>query len=127
MTRLGRVLREECPCPSGLPYDACCGRLHRGAAVAVTAEELMRSRYAAYVRGEESYLLATWHPRTRPPSATSAVVWTGLEIVSTLDGGAEDETGEVEFVARHEGGTLHERSRFSRRGGRWVYVDGDII
>jgi SEC-C motif-containing protein len=119
------VLREECPCPSGLPYDACCGRLHRGAAVATTAEELMRSRYSAYVRGEESWLWATWHPRTRPDSVASSLVWTGLSLLSTSAGGPEDETGEVEFVATFEGGRLHELSRFVRRGGRWVYVDGD--
>ena len=26
----------------------------------------MRSRYSAYVLGNEAYLLATWHPDTRP-------------------------------------------------------------
>jgi SEC-C motif-containing protein len=35
--------------------------------------------------------------------------------------------GEVEFEATHDGGVLHERSRFVRRAGRWVYVDGDLI
>ena len=30
------------------------------------AEALMRSRYTAYVLKLEDYLLATWHPSTRP-------------------------------------------------------------
>ena len=37
---------------------------------------------------------------------------------------------EVEFRAHHEGpagiGTLHERSRFAQRGGRWFYLEGDV-
>ena len=60
------MLREDCPCGSGEAYDACCGRFHRGAAEATTAEALMRSRYAAFARGEAGYLVRTWHPRTRP-------------------------------------------------------------
>jgi SEC-C motif-containing protein len=92
----------------------------------------MRSRYAAYVRGEEGYLLATWHPRTRPASLTlgDGPVWEGLEVLATRDGQAEDDRGVVEFRAVYrEGGSpgvLHEVSRFVRRGGRWVYVDGDV-
>ena len=45
------------------------------------------------------------------------------------DGGAQDVTGVVEFRAHDDGATgprtLHEASRFARRAGRWVYVDGD--
>jgi SEC-C motif-containing protein len=29
-------------------------------------------------------------------------------------------------VVVEEGGQLHETSRFERRAGRWVYVDGDV-
>ena len=48
------------------------------------------------------------------------------------DGGVGDVTGVVEFRARYRnreqmaGGTMHETSRFERRAGRWVYVDGDV-
>ena len=44
------------------------------------------------------------------------------DVVAGMDG---DDTGEVEFTASYAGGEMHERSRFERRGGRWVYVDGD--
>jgi uncharacterized protein YchJ len=37
-----------------------------------------------------------------------------------------DSVGEVEFEAAHADGVLHERSRFVKRAGRWVYVDGDV-
>jgi SEC-C motif domain protein len=105
--------------------------LHRGAAAAETAEELMRSRYAAYALGETGYVFRTWHPRTRPDVVTHnpTTRWTGLRVLGTDAGGAGDATGEVTFVATYDAargaGELRERSRFERRGGRWVYVDGD--
>lgn len=85
----------------------------------------MRSRYAAYVVGDAEYLLTTWHPRTRPVSLRldNNVVWTGLKVIATADGRECDQTGEVEFVASHAAGVQHERSRFLRRAGRWVYVE----
>lgn len=86
----------------------------------------MRSRYSAYVRGLDDYVFRTWHPRTRPPSVASAVAWAGLEIVRTVDGGPDDERGSVEFVATAPDQRLHEVSRFERRAGRWVYLDGDV-
>ena len=72
----------ECPCGTGRRYDACCGPHHRGSARAATAEELMRSRYSAFVAGEASYLLRTWHPATRPETLVldEDVRWTGLEV-----------------------------------------------
>jgi len=123
---------DTCPCGSPTLYAACCGPLHRGRGLAETAEQLMRSRYAAYAVGELGYVYRTWHPRTRPDDVTGAsgMVWTGLEIIDVVDGGPDDETGEVEFRAHFQGTTgpavMRERSRFERRGGRWVYVDGDV-
>jgi SEC-C motif-containing protein len=116
-----------CPCPCGalLPYDACCGPLHSGEATAGTAEALMRSRYSAFAVGDAEYLLATWHPSTRPPSVDldPGVRWLGLEIVEAA-GGPFDTEGVVEFKATHDGGVQHERSRFRREQGRWLYLDG---
>jgi SEC-C motif-containing protein len=126
------VLGQACPCGSGEPYDACCGRLHRRAAEATTAEELMRSRYSAYAVGELDHVFRTWHPRTRPDTIEPdpALAWTGLQITDVVAGGPGDETGEVEFVASYvrDGmpGARRERSRFERRRERWVYVDGEV-
>jgi SEC-C motif domain protein len=118
----------ECPCGSGTSYAECCGRLHRGAA-AETAEELMRSRYAAFVVGDVDHLFRTWHPRTRPDDLTLPPdrTWTGLVVLATDDGGAGDDAGVVEFDAHYVSGgrpgVQHEVSRFERRRGVWVYVD----
>lgn len=117
----GRV----CPCGSGTAYDACCGRLHRGAAAAAGPLELMRARYAAYAVGATDFVFATWHPRTRPGDLAPDpdLTWTGLEI----HGHGDDW---VEFTASYRTpdgpGRLHERSRFAQRAGRWLYLDGDL-
>jgi SEC-C motif-containing protein len=91
-----------------------------------TAEELMRSRYTAYVLDDVDHLFRTWHPATRPDDLASLghVDWTGLQVLEVVDGGPADDEGVVEFRASHRGGDLHERSRFVRRAGRWVYLDG---
>ncbi|MFC9455428.1 YchJ family protein [Streptomyces sp. NPDC059904] len=122
-------------CPCGLPaaYDACCGRYHSGRANAPTAEALMRSRYCAFTVKDAAYLLRTWHPATRPTAVTfePGMKWTGLEILGTTEGSAFHSTGTVTFRARYTDGgrpgSLHERSRFIRLDGAWVYVDGDFI
>ncbi len=88
----------------------------------------MRSRYCAFVQGDVAYLLRTWHPRTRPgtPELDPGMRWTGLEILGTSGGSAFHTTGTVEFRASYRGGSLHERSRFERVDGAWVYVDGEF-
>ncbi len=123
---------QLCPCGLGQAYAACCGRYIGRAAVAPTAEALMRSRYSAYVCGDAKYLSHTWHASARPQAmdAERAVKWLGLEILMTEAGGDGDAQGTVEFVARYKVNgkayRLHERSRFVKEGGQWFYVDGDV-
>jgi SEC-C motif-containing protein len=91
----------------------------------------MRSRFSAFALGLADYLLASWHPSTRPKTLKldPDVVWRRLQIVDTVAGGADDAEGIVEFRASYrdaEGaGLLHERSRFVRADGRWLYLDGE--
>lgn len=91
----------------------------------------MRSRYTAYVRRDLAYLLRTWDEADRPAQLDlDSVTWLGLEVLSVTDGGVDDARGTVAFAAHYEdasgAGTMHETSRFERRDGAWVYVDGDM-
>jgi len=93
----------------------------------------MRSRYTAYSQLNNDYLLATWHPSTRPQSINlelEPVNWTGLRIIDTQAGQADDSQGTVEFIARFKtngkAGCLQECSRFLKEQGLWFYVDGEI-
>jgi SEC-C motif-containing protein len=91
----------------------------------------MRSRYSAYVLGNEAYLLATWHAATRPVSLEldrdGKTRWLGLDV--RHHAASDATTATVEFVARYKVGgrasRMHEISRFVREGDRWYYVDGD--
>ncbi len=88
----------------------------------------MRSRYCAFVRRDAGHLLRTWHPRTRPArlDLDPGMRWTGLEVLDTTGGSAFHTSGTVTFRASYRGGSLHERSRFERVDGAWMYVDGDF-
>lgn len=124
---------ESCPCGSGTSLATCCGPYLRRTARPATAEQLMRSRYTAFVRGDADHLHRTWHPRTRPAEVVvdPRVRWVGLTVRDTVDGGEDDDTGLVTFEARFVTGqgpdVLVERSTFERRAGRWVYVDGERL
>ncbi|MFV8606798.1 YchJ family metal-binding protein [Ralstonia pseudosolanacearum] len=130
-----------CPCGAGA-YGRCCGPFHAGDAAPATAEQLMRSRYSAYVLHDTAYLRRTWHPSTCPTDLerseadTPATRWLGLDVKRHAQ---QDPThATVEFVARYKVGgrahRLHETSRFVRLDasgaespqGRWLYVDGDL-
>ncbi|WP_166971232.1 YchJ family protein [Brevibacterium atlanticum] len=121
-----------CPCsglPPGTDFDRCCRPALDGETWPATAEALMRSRYTAFVRGDENHLFRTWHPKTRPADlgVDEQTQWLGLDIIDTTDGGEDDATGTVHFRARfrdHLGEQeLEENSSFVRRAGRWMYLD----
>lgn len=118
---------EPCECGSGTVYIRCCGRLHAGAP-ATSAEELMRSRYCAFSRGNAAYLLKSWAAETRPAALEldSTQDWTGLTIDRHETTGPD--TAIVRFSAKWQKGTtkgrMSETSRFRREGQGWVYVDG---
>ncbi len=125
-----------CPCGSGQDLDDCCGAILAGAP-APTAEALMRSRYTAFTRGQIDYLADTLAPESRGDfdpieagNTASEAVWQGLEVRAVAEGGPDDETGSVEFVARFrwhgEPRVHHELASFRREQGRWVCVGGDM-
>ena len=92
----------------------------------------MRSRYSAFVLKDVDYLLASWHPKTRPEQLSlddapgQRTQWLGLDVKRHRVTGAD--TAEVEFVARYRIGggrvvRMREHSRFLREDGRWYYLD----
>lgn len=93
----------------------------------------MRSRYTAYTLKREDYLLATWHPESRPASleltGQPAQQWLGLTVKRHEQTAADQAI--VEFIARYKingrAHRLHEISRFVREYELWLYVDGEIL
>lgn len=130
------MAEDPCPCGSGMDYTGCCGRYldATSPSLVATAEQLMRSRYTAYVLARETYLLQTWHVSTRPEKlalqTSVPVKWLGLKVLNIEAGNRGDQQGRVEFIARYKlngkAMRLHETSRFVREQGQWFYVDGEL-
>ena len=147
------MLQQTCPCCSNKPFKQCCGPYLQGLATAKTVQQLMRSRYSAYaLGGHGAYLLASWHPDSRPLLSAAALSvrelhWQNLQV---LDYWQQGNRGTVEFIATFTRAdasvaddrvvgdrvvgdraadkvaeTHHERSRFVRVAGKWLYVDGN--
>lgn len=88
----------------------------------------MRSRYSAFCVGDETYLLRTWHPSTRPPQIDfdKALRWQRLEVLQTVGGSYLDTDATVHFRARYiernRPGSMEEHSRFVLQDGTWLYI-----
>jgi len=128
---------QLCPCGAGQPYENCCGVFHRGDGFAKTAEQLMRSRYAAFCTEDVDYLVETHDKSTRSKNlkqelalSMGTVNWLRLEVTQTIKGQPEDTEGFVRFVAHYlengRPGRMEELSRFIKRKSRWYYVDGNV-
>ena len=124
-----------CPCGIDATYSECCEPFIRREKQPSTAEQCMRSRYAAYALGQVDYLVYSHAPETRSPNLRNAIrEWArkadfrSLRVLNTKAGGPSDDHGVVHFEAQYvEDGiekTLVERSTFVRHEGRWVYQKG---
>ena len=125
-----------CPCGSTKIYQSCCGRFISGEMNASSAEELMRSRYAAYHDGRFDYIVKTMKP---PASARFSLEsakkraknmqWTQLQIVKATP--PQDEKAFVEFIASFTSNNkvykLHEISEFRWQDNQWFYVDAVFV
>ncbi len=127
-----------CFCGFNKSFSVCCEPIIQGKIKAQTAEQLMRSRYSAYVVVEPKYLMQTTHAsllKTQNEADIKAWAeenkWHKLEIISAKNGQADDTTGEVEFKAYfvdYQGITQvhHEKSSFVKAGEKWFYQSGII-
>lgn len=124
-----------CPCKSNKAYKACCQPLHDGHVLANSAEQLMCSRYSAFVLKNTTYLIATLHPDKREvddetvlKQTMAQTQWLGLKIIAHTPTG---KVASVEFSAFFQGKSeieqLHEKSHFINENDHWFYVDGEIL
>ncbi len=127
-------MSDKCPCCSAAQYSLCCQPFLNGQDYPASAEQLMRSRYTAYVQNNAAYLASTWHSSKRVADletllseSFSATEWLGLNVTCCNHGSHENEAF-VTFFARYlekgRAGAIYECSRFLREDQRWYYVDG---
>ncbi len=120
---------QPCYCGSQKSFENCCEPFLLGKQFPVTAEELMRSRYSAYVTKNIPYIIETTSPKFRKYYSPKSILewaanstWISLEILASSE-------KRVKFVATYldEHGQLHrhtEDSRFEQIAGRWYFMDG---
>ena len=124
---------NNCPCGRDKTFEHCCGKIHHNRINALTAEDLMRSRYTGFVIGNGQYLNDSHSVLTRNEAEkqeienwAKSVKWQKLEIINTTFGQETDIGGTVEFKAYFKEGfrkrVIHENSKFIRENGLWVYL-----
>ncbi|MFC5194117.1 YchJ family protein [Bizionia hallyeonensis] len=123
----------NCYCGNNKTYNDCCEVFHLNQGKTETAEQLMRSRYSAFVIANGDYLMQTHHSSSRPTSEKEAIIqwaqsvdWIKLEIINTTKGLKNDNEGTVTFNAYfYENGNveiIHENSAFIKENKTWYYL-----
>ena len=124
-------------CPCGLPqtFDDCCGRFISNKLIASTPEQLMRSRYSAYVTNRMEYIQGTMKGQAsegfdaqEAKQWSSSVCWLGLNLIKYTQ--KNQLHVQVEFIVSYQLKDkifmMHEKSDFIFEEGRWFYVDGKL-
>ena len=129
------LLDSICPCQSNKSYEDCCGRFHTHTQFPETAEQLIRSRYAAYVLKNVSYIVDTTVPSQQALLNVQAIQtwaketqWLGLQILKTESLTKTQSAVEFNAIFQGEEGeqTHHERSIFVKIDDRWYFVDPTV-
>ncbi|MDG2916955.1 YchJ family protein [Bisgaard Taxon 10/6] len=132
----GEIMTALCPCQSGLAYADCCQPFHLFKIYPQTAEQLMRSRYCAYVLKNINYVIQTTVPnqqaqldRTLLQNWADSTAWAGLQIlrhqpaVSKIHSTVEFNAF---FTVNGEKQAHHENSLFVKIDGRWYFADPTV-
>lgn len=120
-----------CYCDSQEEFALCCEPFLSGSQKPSSPEQLMRSRYSAFVLGESAYLMQTTTPENRHDEDekfikefAQSVIWLGLDVL-------EAQMHSVEFKAYYKDSlgiqVLHEKSSFTQEDGMWFYKDGVLF
>ena len=129
MNHKKQILGKNCYCGSLITFESCCQKFINFSQNPKSAEDLMRSRYSAYVTQAIDYLIATTAFFQRQSLSKREVLiwsqsnqWNKLEII-------ESTTNTVEFKAYYTNSKKlsfihHEKSTFIIENGKWCYVDG---
>jgi len=127
---------HPCPCGSGFTFADCCRPIIQGDREPLTAEELMRARYAAFTIGAIDFVVGSTHSRTRREIDVSYIrqwsetsTWRGLQIIETKL--LSDSKAYVSFEAQYTQAGVEqshrEKSLFEKEDGKWRFVTGEEL
>jgi len=151
------LLNNRCFCGSNEKFSTCCqpfinrevNQETSQQTLPKTAEQLMRSRFSAYVTGNGQYIYDTYAKSSQASQSveeindwSKACVWIALLIRSINNGNTTNTDSSEQFVefsafyiTDNTLCELRENSRFvlencetnARHNLQWRYIDGDII
>lgn len=120
-----------CICGKNEDFENCCKPIIDRVKAPNSAEELMRSRYSAYVKGDGAYLVFSSAKESQYEEDiplieefANSVEWLGLEMLHVTH-------DSVEFKAYYKTKDgielLHEKSGFVQEDGVWKYKEGKLF
>ena len=116
----------NCYCGTNNPYKDCCGVYHKNGGKTKTAEQLMRSRYSAFVLANGDYLMQTHHKSTRPTQEKNALVkwsksvqWLKLEVLEVT---INTVNFKAYFIENGAPDVISENSKFVKENNIWFYL-----
>ena len=123
---------NNCHCGNLIPLENCCQQYINGIQKPVTPEQLMRSRYSAYVIANADYLVATTHLSIRKFHEKLDILdwakssrWQKLEV---LESNENFVTFKAYYLDENSKPQVHfEKSRFVLENETWFYVDGEFF
>ena len=141
-----------CPCGSNNQFKSCCLKIIKGHSQAQSPEQLMRSRFSAYVTNDAQYIYASYSQQSQLSQSVSDIKdWAGtckfieltIDHVSPFSEYFSDESSvipTVQFTAYYLIANnlyqMSEKSRFIKEplsklnnaidDTHWVYLDGDV-
>ena len=130
---------KHCFCGNKMSFKMCCEPYIKRIKTPLTAEQLMRARYSAFVTKNSLYIKETM----KQPALShfdqnfidnSPIIWLKCEVIKVIKGLSKDNYGEIELKAHYknyptdpETHVLSEQSMFKKETDVWYYVDGTII
>jgi SEC-C motif-containing protein len=118
----------NCPCNPIKLYKNCCQKAHHNIKSVISAEQLMRSRYSAFVLADIKHLHKSHHSSTRLSKKeykelenwTKSVEWGKLEITNTTKDTIHFNSF---FIENGNLECIQENSNFCKENNYWVYLD----
>ena len=118
----------KCPCNPTKLYKDCCKKAHNNIESVISSEQLMRSRYSAFVLANIKYLYKSHHSSTRLSNKeykelelwTKSVKWLKLEIINTTK---DTVSFKAFFLENGKLDSIEENSNFCKEKKYWVYLD----
>jgi SEC-C motif-containing protein len=120
----------NCPCNPTKLYKDCCLKAHNKIESVTSAEQLMRSRYSAFVLADIKYLHKSHHSTTRLSKKeyielekwTKSVKWDKLEIINVTK---DTVAFNAYFIENGSLECIQENSNFCKENNYWVYLDAN--